>query len=115
MGMIGPSVSLNLPIVNSSLKATIFLYQVKMCFWFLLSKDGDKQCTAPDYPFRSYGTIGAKGVDGNPLICGGSGDGPDEIEERCFSLVNGEWKNELNMMEQRAYASVVALGDQVSF
>ena len=92
----------------------MYVFNAKCAFGFF-SKDGNKDCTAPDYPFQGYGTIGAKGVDGKPLICGGLKDNPTSYEERCFSLVNGEWKNKLNMTEKRASASVVTLGDQVGF
>ena len=68
----------------------------------------------PDFPYRVYGVIGTIGLDGNPFICGGAGDGPSEYHDQCQSLesTRGQWVNTFNMTEKRAYASMVNVGKE---
>jgi hypothetical protein len=67
----------------------------------------DSTCSAQDYPFAVYGTVGGLDQDGKPIICGGSGDGPSVYHSDCFTLVEGTWENRVNMTEPRAYAALL--------
>ena len=55
----------------------------------------------PEYPFETYGSVGAVGADANPFICGGSSHGPNPVAGECYTFEDGAWKNVFNMTGPR--------------
>ena len=61
----------------------------------------------PEYPFETYGSVGAVGADANPFICGGSSHGPNPVAGECYTFEDGAWKNVFNMTGPRQYAALL--------
>ena len=62
-----------------------------------------------DFPFKLYDAVGGT-VNGVPTVCGGSSGG---FQDKCYQLIDNDWKELTTMAEKRGDASSIMHDDKM--